>query len=313
MALLIYSSLTGLIYGLLLFLIAAGLTLVFGMMGIINFAHTSFYMLGAYFAYVIAGILGFWPALVIAPILVTIIGVILERTILRKVHQAGHGQEMLTTFGLVIVMEELVRMIFGNRLMDYAVPPGLRFTAFTLSGVDYPFYRVFVALVGLVLFAVLFALLRFTRTGILIRAAVRRPDMTEALGHNVSLLFSIVFGIGAWMAGVAGVVGGPLLTTSPEMGVQLAILVFVVVVIGGLGSLEGALYASLLIGVLSFIVVGIDYSIADILSPLGIGQFLRDTGGLLTTRLSSFSSSIPIILMLLVLLLRPAGLRGDRI
>lgn len=307
------SALNGLIYGLLLFAVSAGLSLIFGMMGVINFAHASFYMLGAYFAYLLTGYIGFWPALVIAPLLVAVIGVVVERFMLRRVHAHGHAHELLLTFGLAFVFDELIKMFFGNYAVTYRPPEELRFAAFTLFGTDYPFYRIFVGMTAMLLFAILYYVLKKTRIGIVVRAAVRLPMMVGALGHNVPLVFMGVFGLGAWMAGIAGAVGGALLTTNPNMAHELGVIVFVVVVVGGLGSLEGALAASLLIGLLTSFSVGLDFSIADMAGWVGLGSALAgEPGGLLTTKLSTFSAAMPVLVMLLVLLMRPAGLMGEK-
>jgi len=306
------SALNGLIYGLLLFTVSAGLTLIFGMMGVINFAHASFYMLGAYFAYSLSGLVGFGWAILLSPCLVALIGIVVERFMLRRVHAYGHAHEVLLTFGLAFVFEELIKMFYGNYAVTFRPPPALRFSAFTLFGTDYPFYRLFVGMTALMLFALLFYILRRTRVGIVVRAAVRLPAMVGALGHNVPVVFLSVFGLGAWMAGLAGAVGGALLTTNPNMALELGVIVFVVVVVGGLGSLEGALIASLLIGLLTSFSVGLDFSIADLARLIGLGSTAADQGGLLTTRLSTFSAAMPVLVMLVVLLVRPAGLMGDR-
>jgi len=308
----IFSVLNGLIYGLLLFAVSAGLTLIFGMMGVINFAHASFYMLGAYLAYTLAGIFGFWWALIIAPVLVGLIGVLVERFMLRRVHAYGHAHELLLTFGLAFVFEELMKMFYGNYAVTYSPPPQLQFAAFTLFGTDYQFYRIFVGLVALLLFSILFYMLRCTRVGIVVRAAVRLPTMVGALGHNVPMVFMSVFGLGAWMAGLAGAVGGALLTTNPNMALELGVIVFVVVVVGGLGSLEGALIASLCIGLLTSFSVGLDFSVADVAALVGLHDAVAALGEIMTTKLSTYSAAMPVLLMLIVLLVRPAGLMGER-
>lgn len=306
------SALNGLIYGLLLFAVSAGLTLIFGMMGVINFAHASFYMLGAYLAYSLFSVIGFWWAILVAPLIVAGIGVLIERFLLRRVHAFGHAHELLLTFGLAFVFEELMKMFYGNYAVTYKPPPELQFAAFTLFGTDYQFYRIFVGMTALMLFAILFYVLRRTRTGIVVRAAVRLPAMVGALGHNVPVVFMAVFGLGAWMAGLAGAVGGALLTTNPNMALELGVIVFVVVVVGGLGSLEGALVASLLIGLMTSFSVGLDFSVADMAGLVGLRDSVAAMGDLMTTKLSTFSAAMPVLLMLIVLLVRPAGLMGDR-
>ena len=313
MEFIVVSTINGLIYGLLLFMVSAGLTLVFGMMGIINFAHASFYMIGAYLAYSLVKLIGFGGALIVAPILVGIIGIVVERFLLRPVHKFGHAHELLMTFGLAFVAEELMKLVFGNYAVPYCVPAALRFPAFSLFGTDYPSYRIFVGLTALVLFSILFYLLRRTRIGVVVRAVVQRPAMTGALGHNVDTLFMGTFGLGAWMAGVAGVVGGALLTTSPNMALEMGVLVFVVVVVGGLGSLEGAFAASLIIGLLTSLSIGIDVSIADLFGYVGLGGVVTALGGPLVIKLSTFAGAMPVLVMLIVLMVRPAGLFGDRL
>lgn len=307
------SVMNGLIYGLLLFMVSAGLTLVFGMMGIINFAHASFYMVGAYLAYSLGKVIGFWGGLIVAPLVVALIGILVERFLLRPVHRYGHAHELLMTFGLAFVFEEAMKLLFGNYAVPYNQPSALRFPAFSLFGTDYPFYRLFVGLTAIVLFAILFWILRRTRLGLVVRAAVQRPGMTGALGHNVDRLFMGTFGLGAWMAGVAGAVGGALLTTNPTMALEMSVLVFVVVVVGGLGSLEGALVASLLIGLLTSLSVGIDVSAADIAGLVGLGGAVAALGGLATTKVSTFAGAMPVLVMLVVLMLRPAGLFGEKL
>lgn len=306
------SLLNGVVYGLLLFMVSAGLTLIFGMMGVLNFAHGSFYMLGAYAGYSIGRLLGFWPALVLAPLLVGLLGALIERTLLRSVHRHGHAHELLLTFGLVFVFEEVVKLFYGPYPVDYRVPAELARSAFALYGFQYPVYRLFIGLVAGAMFVAIFLLLRFTRIGLIVRAAVVRPDMVEALGHNVPAVFLGVFAVGAGLAGLAGTVAGAFYPTGPTMAQELGVIVFVVVVVGGLGSLEGALIASLLIGLFGTFAVGLDWTLADALAPLGLDAWARALGGVLTVKLSSAAGSIPFALMLLVLLVRPAGLMGDR-
>ena len=312
MEFLVISTLNGVIYGLLLFAVSAGLTLIFGMMGVLNFAHASFYMLGAYFAYTLTPLSGFFWALLISPCVVALIGIFIERYMLRRVHRFGHAHELLLTFGLVFVFQELMKMFYGDFAVNYRQPSFLQFPAFTIFSTDYPFYRIFVALTALVLFGILFSLLRWTRVGIIVRAAVHRPAMVGALGHNVPLIFMAVFGLGAWMAGLAGAVGGALLTTNPNIAQDLGVIVFVVVVVGGLGSVGGALLGSILIGLVTSFSVGMDFSLADIAGLFGLGPFVSSWGALATTDLSVFSAGMPMLLMLLVLLIRPAGLMGER-
>jgi branched-chain amino acid transport system permease protein len=306
------SLLNGVIYGLLLFMVSAGLTLIFGMMGVLNFAHASFYMLGAYFAYALQGVVGFWGALALSPLLVALTGIVVERYVLRRVHHHGHAHELLVTFGLSFIIAELVKLVFGNYPVDYRVPPSLDISAFSIGGAQYPAYRLLMGGVALAMFAILYLLLTRTRVGIVVRSAIYRPRMAEALGHNVPMVFTGVFGVGAALAGLAGAVAGAFYTTNPNMALELGVMVFVVVVVGGLGSLGGAMLASLIIGVITSVAVGVDLSLADLFAALGTGDWAQRIGGLLSLKISSLSTTIPFALMLLILLLKPAGLMGEK-
>lgn len=306
------SLVNGLLYGMLLFMVSAGLTLIFGMMGVLNFAHASFYMIGAYLGYSLSALMPFWLTLIIAPLMVAVIGMFVERYILRAVHRYGHMHEVLVTFGIAYIIQELVKMAYGNYAVSYQPPAAWKFTAFTLFDTTYPFYRVMIAIVGTLMFTLLALLLRFTRVGIVIRAAIRLPRMVEALGHNVPVVFLLVFGIGAWLAGMAGALGGIVLVTSPNMALDLGIIVFVVVIVGGLGSLEGALLASLLIGLLSTFTVGIQVSMADLLAYIGWVHASPGSGGMMNVKIGTFAAAVPMLIMLVVLLIRPAGLMGEK-
>ena len=203
-------------------------------------------------------------------------------------------------------------MLFGNFAVGYHPPESLQFAAFNIFGSNYPFYRIFIGIVAVAMFAALYALLRFTRTGIVVRAAVHKPDMVEALGHDVPRVFMLVFGIGVYLGAMAGVVGAPILTTSPNMAAEMGVTVFVIVVVGGLGSLEGALLASLMIGLFSSFSVGLNLSLAGLFGLFGLGDWARSIGGLMTLQLSTVAASVPIFIMLIVLLFRPAGLMGEQ-
>ncbi|WP_087719397.1 branched-chain amino acid ABC transporter permease [Salinicola salarius] len=312
MEFLITSALNGVIYGMLLFMVSAGLTLIFGMMGVLNFAHASFYMLGAYFAYTLSGIFNFWIGLLVAPLLVGIIGILVERYLLRRVHFYGHAHELLLTFGLAFIFEELVKLFYGDYPVNYRMPDVLNFAAFNIFGTDYPFYRVFIGGVALAMFISLLVLLNKTRVGIVVRGAERLPQTAQALGHNVPLVFMGVFGAGAALAGLGGAVAGAFYPTNPNMALELGVIVFVVVVVGGLGSLTGSLLASLMIGIFSSFAVGLDWSLAGAFDWVGLGGWARSVGGLLTMSISSISGAMPFLLMLIVLLVRPAGLMGSK-
>lgn len=311
---LLVSVLNGTIYGLLLFMVSAGLTLIFGMMGVLNFAHASFYMLGAYFSYSLQGVLGFWGALLIASLLVGIVGVVVERFFLRRVHQYGHAHELLLTFGLSFIIAELIKLFFGNFPVNYRVPVSLDFSAFTIGASAYPVYRVLMGAIAVAMFAVIYLLLTYSRVGIIVRSAIYKPRMAEALGHNVPLVFMGVFGVGASLAGLAGAVAGAFYTTNPNMALELGVMVFVVVVVGGLGSLGGAMAASLLIGVITSLAVSVDASVADLFASFGAGagNWAKDVGGLLSLKMSSLSATIPFALMLVILVVRPNGLLGEK-
>ena len=308
----LFALLNGVVYGLLLFMVSAGLTLVFGMMGVLNFAHASFYMLGAYFAYALQPVVGFALALVLAMLLAGVVGAVVERWFLRRVHQHGHAHELLLTFGLSFIIAEAIKLFFGNYPVDYRVPQALDFAAFAIGAQQYPAYRLLMGAIAITMFAALYLLLTRTRVGIIVRAAIFRPRLVEAVGHNVQFVFMGVFGVGAALAGLAGAVAGAFYTTSPNMALETGVMLFVIVVVGGLGSLGGALLASVLIGVVTSLAVGIDRSAADLLALVGAHDWAQGIGGLLTLKVSSLAATIPFALMLLVLLVRPAGLMGEK-
>src|SRR5919206_3991762 len=274
------SLLNGISYGLLLFMLSSGLTLIFSMMGVLNFAHASFYMLGAFFGFQISQRLGFWPALVIAPVLVGVIGAAVERYGLRNVHRHGHVAELLFTFGLAFVIEEVVQMVWGKGPVDYRIPRSLDFSAFTVFSTNYPAYKIFMLLTAIGIFVALLIVLTRTRVGLIIQAALTHPDMVGMLGHNVPRVFMGVFGLGTALAAVAGVIAGPALVTQANMAGLLGPILFVVVVVGGLGSLPRAFVASLLIGLVQTFAVSINVSLGDLFRPLGIsfgpGGFMGD-------------------------------------
>ncbi|ASK33553.1 branched-chain amino acid ABC transporter permease [Alloalcanivorax mobilis] len=305
----IFSLLNGILYGLLLFMLSSGLTLIFSMMGVLNFAHASFYMLGAYFAYSLGMHIGFWPSLILAPILVAVVGALVERFGLRRVHVNGHVAELLFTFGLAYVIDEVVRLIWGTVPVAYMAPASLQQPLFNLFGVEYSMFRGVAMLIAILMFVALWFLLKKTRVGMMIRAALTHGEMVGHLGHNVPRLFMCVFGFGCALAGLAGVIGGPLLTTEPGMAATLGPIVFVVVVVGGMGSLPGAFYASLLIGLLQTFFVAIDASIGDILN--GIGMNVDPYGEVTGITLANLAPMTPFILLVLILIFRPRGLMGE--
>jgi branched-chain amino acid transport system permease protein len=304
------SLLNGVTYGLLLFMLSSGLTLIFSMMSILNFAHASFYMLGAYLAYQISKAIGFWPALLIAPLLVGVMGALVERYGLRKAHRFGPVAELLFTFGLSFLAVEAVQLIWGKAGVDYGVPPSLQGTLFTFYGTTYPIYKAFMMLVSVGMLLVLYAGLTFTRIGLIIQGALSNPQMVQALGHDVPRIFTFVFGGGTALAGLAGVIGGNALVTEPGMAESMGPIVFVVVVVGGLGSLTGAFVASLLIGVLQTFMVGADYSLVDLLRTLHVE--LQHAPALARLSLTQLAPIMPYILMVAILVFRPRGLMGAR-
>jgi len=309
----IFSSLNGLLYGMLLFLLASGLTLIFSMMGVLNFAHASFYMLGAYFGYQISRYLGYWPGLAVAPLLVGTIGALIERFGLRAVHKHGHVAELLFTFGLAFIIEECVQMIWGKVPVDYRVPELLNFAAFSLFETTFPAFKMFMLLMSVATFLGLLALLTKTRVGLIIQAALSHPNAVGTLGHNVPLIFMMVFGVGSALAAFAGVIAGPALVTQPAMAASLGPILFVVVVVGGLGSLTGAFIASIAIGLIQTFAVAINISAADVFRSFGM-QIQNDafSGDLLSVTLAQVAPIIPYLLLVIVLVFRPQGLMGNR-
>lgn len=302
----IVSLLNGIVYGLLLFMVSAGLTLIFGMMGILNMAHASFYMIGAYAGYAVSAHHSFYVGLLVAPVVAGLVGLIMERFLLRSIREYGHGHQLIFTFGFAFVVEQTVKLVFGDFPVAYHAPPELNFTAFKVFGAQFPFYRVLIALVSCAIFSTIFLLLTKTRVGLVVRAAERLPVMTSALGHDVGLVFSGVFTAGAAIAGLAGAIGGAYYPTSPTMALDFGTIVFVVVVVGGLGSVVGSLWASLLIGVLTSFVIGLDLSASSIASAFGLASIAPR----LDFNISMLAGAVPFMLMLAVLLFRPMGLMG---
>ncbi len=309
----VISLLNGVSYGLLLCMLSSGLTLIFSMMGVLNFAHASFYMLGAYIAYTLSGIVGFWPALFLSPLLVGLLGAGFERYSLRRVHKFGHVPELLVTFGLSYLILELVQLAWGRSTVPYGLPTQLQGPLFTLYGTQFPKSRSFIMLVAVLMLISVWLLLTRTRIGLVIQAALKHPDMVEALGHNVPRVFMLVFGGGAALAGLAGVIGGNTYVTEPAMAGSVGTIIFVVVVVGGMGSLAGAFLASLLIGIIQTFAVAMDQSLATALR--GLGRTVTDqTFGyeLLRLTISQVAPILPYLFLVLILIFRPKGLLGTR-
>jgi len=307
------SLLNGMSYGLLLFMLSSGLTLIFSMMGVLNFAHASFYMLGAYFAFTVSSLVGFWPALIVAPLVVGLIGALFEKYALRRVHKFGHVPELLITFGLSFIILELVQLIWGTGSVDYRVPSALQGPLFTLYGTQFPAYRGFMMLVALLMLVSIWLLLTRTRIGLVIQAALTHPDTAEALGHNVPRVFMMVFGGGAALAGLAGVIGGNAFVTEPGMAGAVGPVIFVVVVVGGMGSLSGAFIASLLIGIIQTFAVGTDSSLMGAASSVGLDITPQTFGyALWKLKISQVAPILPYLFLVLMLIFRPKGLLGTR-
>ena len=307
------SLLNGVSYGLLLFMLSSGLTLIFSMMGVLNFAHTSFYMLGAYFAYTISEVVGFWPALVLAPLAIGVLGALFERYSLRRVHKFGHVPELLVTFGLSYLILELVQLVWGRSTVPYQLPEQLQGPLFTIYGTQFPKSRSFIMLVALAMLVSVWLLLTRTRIGLVIQAALKHPEMVQALGHNVPRVFMLVFGGGCALAGLAGVIGGNTYVTEPAMAGAVGSIIFVVVVVGGMGSLAGAFLASLLIGIVQTFAVALDYSLIHAFKMIGVAVTEQTFGyPLLRLTISQVAPILPYLFLVLILIFRPKGLLGTR-
>ncbi len=307
------SLLNGLSYGLLLFMLSSGLTLIFSMMGVLNFAHASFYMVGAYLGYTVSQSIGYLPGLIIAPLAVGVLGSLFEKYCLRRVHHFGHVPELLITFGLSYLILEVVQLVWGRSAMDYRKPEWLDFPAFTVFGTQFPASRLFTMGVALVMLAALWLLLKKTRIGLVIQAALTHPHAVESLGHNVPRVFMLVFGGGAALAGLAGAVGGAQFVTEPAMAASVGSIIFVVVVVGGMGSLPGAFVASLLIGLMDAFAVGSDRSLADAFRLFGMTVNESSFGWVvLKVKVSQIAAILPYLLLVLILIFRPRGLLGTR-
>ncbi|MEQ8818451.1 MAG: branched-chain amino acid ABC transporter permease [Thalassobaculum sp.] len=241
--------LNGLQLGVLLFLVAAGLTLVFGVMDFINLAHGVQYMLGAYLAVTFYGLTGnFFAALVLALLAALAFGLLLEFVVFRHLYDRDHLDQVLATFGVILFLNEGVRIVWGAAPLSYPIPEMLKGTIPLIEGFGYPIYRVAMILAGLATALLLWVLVTRTRVGMLVRAGATNPRMVSALGVDIRRLFMIVFGFGAMLAGFAGVMSGPILSVEPGMGDGVLILAFVVIVIGGIGSIRGAFVSALIIG-----------------------------------------------------------------
>ena len=236
-------------YGLLLFLLASGLTLIFGIMGVINLAHGSFYMIGAYLAYWFAKLTGsLWLAIPIGIVIAFAIGLLLETAIFSRLYKRDHLYQVLLTFGLILIFEELRSILFGDEVHGVAIPALLDYSIPLTDTLSYPVYRLFITAVCLAVAGLLYFVIHKTRIGMMIRAGTSNREMAASLGVNIPLLFALVFAVGMCLAAFAGAIAAPISSVFPGMGNQILIICFVVVVIGGIGSINGALIASLAIG-----------------------------------------------------------------
>lgn len=280
----LYGVLNGLVDGLILFLLSSGLTVVFGLLGVLNVAHASFYMLAAYIAFTVVAKTGsFWIALAVVPAVLGVTGWITERYLIRRTLKLGHGQQLLLTLGIAVIILNGVEGIWGSG--EYRVPaPRILSGVIDLGLLHYPVYRLCICGAALSVLVVLWWTLQKTTVGMLVRAVVSDATMVSALGHNATRIVSLVFVLGAGLAGFAGVVVAPIATVQPGMAGQVLVELFIVVIIGGLGSVSGALIASLILGL------------------------AQSTAALFAGNISSY---VPYIALAIVMLWRPFGLFGQ--
>ena len=268
-------------YGLLLFLLSSGLTLIFGIMGVINLAHGSFYMIGAYLAYWLAQWTGsLWLALPLAILIAFVLGLVLETTIFRRLYRRDHLYQVLLTFGLILIFEELRSILFGDDVHGVPMPALLNFSIPLTDTLSYPVYRLFVTAVCLAIAAVMYFVIHRTRTGMRIRAGTSNRDMAASLGVNMPMLFALVFAAGVALAAFAGAIAAPISSVFPGMGNQILIICFVVVVIGGIGSINGALIASLAVGAADTLgkVIAAEYSAIAVYLVMAVILLWRPQG-----------------------------------
>ncbi len=299
MTLLIEQCLNGLQFGLLLFLLAAGLTLVFGIMDLVNLAHGSLYMLGAYFAATFAAWTGsFVLGAILAIVATLLVGMAVEVIAMRRLYGRDHLDHVLATFGLILFFDELVRLVWGPEGRSLSVPSWLNRSLDILPGIQYSAYRLAIIVVTLAVAAFLYVLVMRTRVGMLIRAGATNREMVGALGVNIKVLYTLIFGLGASLAGLAGLIQAPILTVQIGMGENILILAFVITVIGGIGSIRGAFIAALLVGFI------------DTLGRAFFPEFLVDLIGrqAASTAAPALSSMLIYILMAAILVVKPTGL-----
>jgi branched-chain amino acid transport system permease protein len=299
MALFLIQVLNGLQLGVLLFLIAAGLTLVFGVMDFINLAHGTQYMLGAYLAVAFYGLVGtFMGALVLALLTALGCGLMLEFLVFRRLYERDHLDQVVATFGIILFLDDGVKMLWGAAPLTLPMPDSLSGSVVLMEGLIYPVWRLVIIGSGLSVAAALFLLVTYTRTGMLVRAGATHAPIVSALGVNIRRLFMIVFGFGTMLAGFAGIMIAPILSVEPGMGDNVLILAFVVIVIGGIGSVRGAFFAALLVGLVD--TLGRSFSV-DVLRSLMGPSPARTVG-------PAIASMLIYVLMAAVLSVRPTGL-----
>lgn len=299
MLLFIEQFLNGLQFGLLLFLLAAGLTLVFGIMDLVNLAHGSLYMIGAYFAATFTTLTGhFIGGVVLALIATLMVGMAVEVIAMRRLYGRDHLDHVLGTFGLILFFNELVRLIWGPAGMNLTLPAWLNTAVEILPGVYYSMYRLSIIIVALAVAAALYLVVMRTRIGMLIRAGASNREMIGALGVNIKLLFTFVFGAGAALAGLAGLMQAAILTAQIGMGENILILAFVVIIIGGIGSIRGAFIASIFVGLVD--------TIGRAFLPDFLKLFLSASAA--ATAAPALSSMLIYLVMAIVLVVRPEGL-----
>ncbi|MEK0163597.1 MULTISPECIES: branched-chain amino acid ABC transporter permease [unclassified Phaeobacter] len=295
--------LNGLQFGVMLFLMAAGLTLVFGVMGLINLAHGALYMVGAFAAAIVAGWTGsFVLALVASLAAAAAAGALVELLVIRKLYDRDHLDQVLATFALILIFSEGTRWVFGSFPLFLDVPSYLSGPVTLPGGIQYPLYRLTIILIGLVVAAGLFWLIARTRIGIQIRAGENDREMIAALGVDISKLYTLVFALGAALAGLAGALVGAIQSVQVGMGEPVLILAFVVIVIGGIGSIKGALVGALL--------VGLTDTLGGVFLPQFFGLFMEPASA--TSIGASLASMLIYILMAAILLVRPSGLYGGQ-
>jgi len=299
MLLFLEQCLNGLQFGLLLFLLAAGLTLVFGIMDLVNLAHGSLYMMGAYFAATFAERTGSFVVGSLLALFATLaLGIVLEMVALRRLYGREHLDHVLGTFGLILFFNELVRLVWGPAGLSLSLPAWLNTSVELIPGIAYPTYRIAIIVVALAVALFLYVLVMRTRVGMLIRAGASNREMVGALGIDIKLLYTLVFGLGAALAGLAGLLQAPILTVQIGMGENILILAFVVIVIGGIGSIRGAFIAAVFVG------------LVDTVGRAFLPDLLRMvlSASAASTLAPALSSMLIYLLMTIVLVVRPAGL-----